>query len=718
MPTPDRSIYSMSESMKKILASVHKIVKAKEVAKPEVQEDPQHIKLEAAITSKRFESIGRGLYREASTMQKIGGVWAVKEFENPETHKQEKWLVSYQDSDDDIALKVANEVLVKTAFDVDPNSPEVPEFSNYINEHSKAEPKTIVRVHVDEDPNSPTITDPFDITSMLENAEADNFRVEFSDGTTDYVRDIVGQTFNVTGGGRVTVSSLGKTAAGEKIPNPKDIPIAQGIKSKNITMNETGGGGTAKVEIEFTDPSKGLDFYNNNVGGGNEKPAEAPKQEAPKEEAHSEQTGPKAQVPAPAVPQVPQPMGMGGLSPQSSIQTYTRGGKQNITITLEKVATNYNPLGDTGGLDYGIYDSKLDRKNLSNMESNPSKSKIKPRNKGFKGKNKPSGDLMPHELDMDRFKTKSWPNTKDDIFDTGENEEQLNRKKRMMLKEAPVPTLDDLNLDEAEDVFSFINEDGEKVILAWQRKLQLGDTFVRPDNGVEAKVAGYNEIKYAEVEDIISILAGEEGVTLPYHKTRTDFKGNQHFYDEEGRYHNDEGPAFIGVEGDQEYYKHGKTHNEKGPARIHPDGTVKYFIDGEALTEREFERRTKVPVEQFAHLKKANIYLRCPKCKKDSDRKDFGCSSNLNFVCPGCGFEFEYKEGDPINTDKGNVIQAFHSAIQDMPQAEPDVETPTKVDPDTETPDRVSPSKPNHNPFHPPHREPAHMPAPKAIGVN
>ena len=38
---------------------------------------------------------------------------------------------------------------------------------------------------------------------------------------------------------------LVKTAAAVKTPNPKDVPIAPGIKSKNLTIDETGGQGTA-----------------------------------------------------------------------------------------------------------------------------------------------------------------------------------------------------------------------------------------------------------------------------------------------------------------------------------------------------------------------------------------------------------------------------------------------------------------------------------------
>jgi hypothetical protein len=82
-------------------------------------------------------------------------------------------------------------------------------------------------------------------------------------------------------------------------------------------------------------------------------------------------------------------------------------------------------------------------------------------------------------------------------------------------------------------------------------------------------------------------------IEKPYATTRTDYKGNQHFYDEAGRYHNTSGPAFIGYDGSQTYYRHGKEHNEKGPAFVHADGSVSYALNGQRLTQDEFERSRK-----------------------------------------------------------------------------------------------------------------------------
>ncbi|MCK9435796.1 MAG: hypothetical protein M0Q12_01150 [Synergistaceae bacterium] len=806
----------MSDSMQKILANIRRDIKKPKVKVSELQEDEQHIKLDSAIASNRFESLGRGLYREASTMQKIGGVWAVKEFENPETHQQEKWLVSYQDSDDDIALKVANEVLIKTAE---------------LDDAGLGVGKVIVRLHVDSATDAPTVTDPFDITSMLESGDFKDTIVEFDDGSSTMAGAISGQTFDVTGGGRVTVASkysvaslskdadlrtkenrgyrhkyadpwtikyitmegsedhitdpveikeilssiendpiihfynddackasslsgqvilvdlpennritiasLNKTAA-DKIPDPKDIPIAQGIKSKNITMDETGAGGTAKVTIEFTDPAKGLDFYKNNVGGGNEKPAEAPKEEAPKEEAKEPEGGPKAQAPVPEVPQVPAPNsgGMGGLAPMSSVQNYTRGGKQNIMITLEKVATDY--MSGEGRIDNRI---------------------IKHRDKGSYPK-----PVLPHELDISRFKTKEWPESVKRDEEALDDNIPISERgiKDKLPKSVVIPDVEDL-LEDDEDAYSFINEDGQKVTLSWKKRLQVGDTFLRPDTGVEARVAGYKEVSYADNDDIIAVLAADEGVDLPFHRSRVDFKGNQHYYDNKGEYHNSEGPAFVGYDGSQQYFKHGKFHNDKGPAVVSPDGSVKYFIDGECMTEAEFVQRTKAPVEQLA----ADIINThpCPGCKKLIEWKD-----DLNDMCPKCGCKYHSVDqksdinimattqsiADMVSTEtsiegiteaminEGVIIEKEHTtddkvarqiaidhlaedrdyykklkkveALNFGTEAEPDVEVPTKVDPDVETPEKITPVEPNRSPFRGPQRAPEYLPGPKAIG--
>lgn len=122
-----------------------------------------------------------------------------------------------------------------------------------------------------------------------------------------------------------------RTAAGV---NPKNIPIAPGIKSKNISMDETGGTQNAKVTIEFTDADKGLDFYQNlpgtsEAGEPKEEAAEAPQQQA-------QPAAPKA----PAQPAQPAaaPAGLGVMptsSMKSTISAYTHNGRAVTKVIKE-----------------------------------------------------------------------------------------------------------------------------------------------------------------------------------------------------------------------------------------------------------------------------------------------------------------------------------------------------------------------------------------------
>jgi hypothetical protein len=49
-------------------------------------------------------------------------------------------------------------------------------------------------------------------------------------------------------------------------------------------------------------------------------------------------------------------------------------------------------------------------------------------------------------------------------------------------------------------------------------------------------------------------------------------------YLKSGKYHREDGPAYIGFNGYKEWYFEGKLHNLNGPAIIWPDGKEKYFL--------------------------------------------------------------------------------------------------------------------------------------------
>jgi hypothetical protein len=56
--------------------------------------------------------------------------------------------------------------------------------------------------------------------------------------------------------------------------------------------------------------------------------------------------------------------------------------------------------------------------------------------------------------------------------------------------------------------------------------------------------------------------------------------GDLFYFDEEGRWHRDDGPAFEWLDGSREWYCHGKLHREDGPARVMQDGSKEWFFEG------------------------------------------------------------------------------------------------------------------------------------------
>src|ERR1700691_5145576 len=62
------------------------------------------------------------------------------------------------------------------------------------------------------------------------------------------------------------------------------------------------------------------------------------------------------------------------------------------------------------------------------------------------------------------------------------------------------------------------------------------------------------------------------------------WKDGTMFYYLNGKYHREDGPAFIWKDGTIKYFINGKRHREDGPAVIHPDGTVFYYINDKHIT--------------------------------------------------------------------------------------------------------------------------------------
>lgn len=159
------------------------------------------------------------------------------------------------------------------------------------------------------------------------NGEEKEWLVVYTNDEDEIIRQLASNTLKAT--------SLQKTAA-PKQPNPKDVPIAPGIKSKNITMDESGATGTAKVTVEFTDTDQALNFYQDQ---GQPQQKEAPAEEKPAEggekgegEGEGEGKAPANVQPGnvPPVPPIPQtaPAGQKMTNLRPTIKQMSSFGQQ------------------------------------------------------------------------------------------------------------------------------------------------------------------------------------------------------------------------------------------------------------------------------------------------------------------------------------------------------------------------------------------------------
>ena len=52
------------------------------------------------------------------------------------------------------------------------------------------------------------------------------------------------------------------------------------------------------------------------------------------------------------------------------------------------------------------------------------------------------------------------------------------------------------------------------------------------------------------------------------------------FWDKDGNFHREDGPAVVRSDGYQEWYQNGKVHRTDGPAVTRPDGTQRWCVFG------------------------------------------------------------------------------------------------------------------------------------------
>ena len=66
--------------------------------------------------------------------------------------------------------------------------------------------------------------------------------------------------------------------------------------------------------------------------------------------------------------------------------------------------------------------------------------------------------------------------------------------------------------------------------------------------------------------------------------SRIDNEGNKLWYDSQGEFHRDEGPAQEIANGTKFWYKHGLRHREDGPAVELADGTKHWWLNNRWIT--------------------------------------------------------------------------------------------------------------------------------------
>jgi len=79
----------------------------------------------------------------------------------------------------------------------------------------------------------------------------------------------------------------------------------------------------------------------------------------------------------------------------------------------------------------------------------------------------------------------------------------------------------------------------------------------------------------------------------PFYNVEINRFGTIFYYDEDGKFHNLNGPAIEYVDGSKAYYVDGNLHRIDGPAVIYSDGEVEYWLNGKKLTKEEFDKLTK-----------------------------------------------------------------------------------------------------------------------------
>lgn len=269
----------------------------------------------ASAVALGFKDVGFDLYSIATDDAFVPTIWKKDVVTDPVTGKKTEWLVAYTTDDDDIVRSTAagmsavqGDAIYNGTRVLDPKS----RLHGTVQQDYRPGIDRRMLVLWDETGQSSFVADPTTIQIL---------------------------------GSQKTSSMSPELHAVAEAPKKNTAPIAPGILTKNLTLDQSGQGGTAKVTVDFNDPQKGEDFFKQvedlagGVGGGEAKPAETPAEAEPAPEA------PAAEATPPEVPaKPPMPIPAGAPAPMAStIKNMTHFGSKIVYLTMEKYAA-FSPV--------------------------------------------------------------------------------------------------------------------------------------------------------------------------------------------------------------------------------------------------------------------------------------------------------------------------------------------------------------------------------------
>jgi hypothetical protein len=448
-----------------------------------------------------FSDVGFGLFTVASEDPMVPTVWQKEVLPDPVTGKQVEWLVVYTTDDEDIIRDTVASIASDQGGDLVPQGTRV--FDRATGRHGTVQreyrrgiDKRMIVVY-DETGQASFVDDPSKIEIMASK--------------------------------KASVSAvLRSVAEGPK----KDVPIAPGVVTKNLTLDQGGQGGTAKVTVEFNDPQKGEEFFKQveemagGVGGTESEPAEVPAKEgedAPPEEGAAPPEAPAAgqggnipapQAPAPQAPPMAmsskrvQAEGLGAASqtPQS-LGEFLRGLQPGqlwqVTTPQQPPMYLYIKSPEVGRIHYFRAMPTMNLKDFSdeaveNMEAVEFKNAVMwPTTLGVQPPSS-GGSVQPHVM---------W-NSKVALVSNGAaNTPMASTIRNLTHFGSKIVNLVTEEYAGFEPVYSYVNEDGQKIAVPLQSAPKVGMTIRRPDTGELIRVGGVHVVEaHADDEDILANL--------------------------------------------------------------------------------------------------------------------------------------------------------------------------------------------------------------------